>query len=189
MPVSRDPSVLIGGTVYALTAILAIEPGREKLLRKRLKAWKPSPFSVLPSTHFARLVVLDKMAFEGPDRRRPAFPQQYLLFSATFDGATAEARDEYLRDMCHQVPEHVESVFGLCAGAPRPLRGNAAGFAEWIAANRIAPSSFFAHDPVANVQEIQRARARQAQVREFALRNVYQRPEVLRAAFDREFRR
>lgn len=185
----RDPSVLIGGTVYALTAILTIEPGRERLLRQRLKAWDPSPFSVLPSTHFARLVVLDRMAFEGPDRRRPAFPLQYLLFSATFDGATTAARDEYLRSMCREVPGHVESVFGLCAGAPRPLHGNAAGFAAWIGANQIAPSAFFAHDPVASVQDIRRARALQARVREFALRNVYQRPEVLKAAFERAFGR
>jgi hypothetical protein len=186
---SRDPSVLIGGTIYGLTAILSIEPGRESLLRERLKAWEPSPFSVLPSTHFARLVVLDKMVFEGPDRSRPAFPQQYLLFSATFDGATPEARDEYLQDMCREVPEHVEGVFGLCAGAPRPLRGNGTGFAAWIAANQIAPSAFFAHDATASVRDIHRARALQARVREFALRNVYQRPEVLKAAFDRAFPR
>ena len=186
---SRDRNVVIGGTVYALTAILAIEPGRTQLLRRRLKAWDPSPFAVLPSTHFARLVVLDRMVFEGPDRDRPEFPVQYLLFSATFDGAGARARDEYLQAMCREVPGHVESVFGLCAGAPRPLRRNPAGFSAWIAANQIAPSAFYAHDPFASVQDIRDARALQARVREFALRNTYQRPEVLKAAFDEAFPR
>jgi hypothetical protein len=187
--VSRDPSVLIGGTVYALTVLLAIEPGRERRLRRRLKTWKPSPFALLPSTHFARLVVLDRMVFEGPDRERPAFPLQYLLFSATFDGATTQARDEYLQAMCIEVPDHVEDVFGLCAGAPRPLAGNPVGFATWLVCHQIPPSAFYAHDPTATVQEVRDARALQARVREFALRNTYQRPRVLKANFEREFGR
>jgi hypothetical protein len=185
--VRRDPSVLIGGTVYALTVILAIESGRERLLRQRIREWKPSPFVLLPSTHFARLVVLDRMAFEGPERRRPAFPLQYLLFSATFDGATTEARDEYLRAMCREMPDHVESVFGLCAGAPRPLRGNPAGFSAWIAGHQTAPSSFYGHAPTASVQTVLSARELQRRVRAFALRNRYERPEVLKANFERAF--
>jgi hypothetical protein len=185
--VRRDPSVLIGGTVYALTVILAIEPGRERLLRRRIREWRPSPFVLLPSTHFARLVVLDRMAFEGPERRRPAFPRQYLLFSATFDGTTTEARDEYLRELCRQVPDHVEQVFGLCAGAPRPLRGNPGGFSAWIAGHQIPPAAFYAHDPKASVEDVHRARALQKRVRAFALRNRYERPEVLKARFDEAF--
>ena len=50
VPVSRDRSVLIGGTVAALTVILAIEAGQERRLRKRILEWDPSPFALLPTT-------------------------------------------------------------------------------------------------------------------------------------------
>ena len=88
----RDPNVMISGVVYALTVVLAITPGRERELRRRIRDWKQSPFARLPGTHFARLVVLDELVYEGPRRRRPQVPLQYLLFSATFDGTSSAAR-------------------------------------------------------------------------------------------------
>jgi hypothetical protein len=85
------------------------------------------------------------------------------------------------------MPDHVEGVFGLCAGAPRPLAGNPGGFSAWITCHQIPPSAFYAHDPTATVQDVHAARALQARVRAFALRNTYERPAVLRANFERAF--
>jgi hypothetical protein len=187
----RDPNVMIGGTVYALTAILAVRPGRERLLRGRVRAWGSpvSPFAVLGSTHFARLVVLDRLAFEGPAVSQPEISHQYLLFSSTFDGAGPEDRDAYLEDMCSRLPARVESVFGLCVGAPSPLAGNPVPFRDWIVANQVKTRAFFAHRPKATVGDVRAARALRERVREFALRTQYQRPDVLQANFERVFPR
>jgi hypothetical protein len=185
----RDPNVLVGGTVYALTVILAIAPGSERAVRKRIRAWQESPFARLPATHFARLVVLDRLAFEGPERLRPEISQQYLLFSATFDGDSSDARDRYLEGMCERIPAQVESVFGLCAGAPRPLAGNPVAFRDWLVGHQIPACAFFGHRPTATVPDVRAARALRVRVRDFALRNVYQRPAVLQKRFERAFPR
>jgi hypothetical protein len=187
--VSRDPNVMIGGSAYALTTILAIRPGREHLLRSRILAWPDSPFGRLPSTHFARLVVLDRMVFEGPARLRPEFSLQYLLFSATFDGDSGEARDRYLEQMCQRMPVELERVFGLCAGAPCPVARDPARFRDWVVANLIPVSSFFAHRPTATVPQIKRARRLRRRVRDFALANAYARPNLLQERFERQFPR
>lgn len=183
---SRDPNAMIGGAVYALTAITAVRPGCERKLRKRLRAWrKPySPFVLLPSTHFARLVIIDRLAFEGPPSAQPPIPQQYLLFSATFDGDSA---DGYLEEMCRRIPDKVESVFGLCTGAPRPVAADPAAFRNWIAGHQVETRAFFAHSPEATVPAVRDARALSEAVRSFAMRTRYDRPDVLQRRFEEAF--
>jgi hypothetical protein len=187
--VSRDPNVMIGGSAYALTVILAIRPGRERRLRERILAWRDSPFARLPSTHFARLVVLDRMVFEGPARLRPEFSLQYLLFSATFDGESGEARDDYLEQMCLRMPAELERVFGLCCGAPCPVARDPARFRDWVVASQLPVSAFFAHRPTATMDQIKRALRLRRRVRNFALENAYQRPRVLQERFEQAFPR
>ena len=184
----RDPNLMLGGASYALTVILAIRPGREVELRDRLVAWGTSPFARLETTHFARLVVLDRMVFEGPDRERPLFPYQYLLFSATFDGESSEARDEYLERMCRRIPE-LEDVFGFCIGAPFPLAANPALFREWIVAHQYDVSAFFAHRPRARVADIRAALTLRRRIRRFAFRMAYRRPDELQRSFEQAFPR
>jgi hypothetical protein len=187
--VSRDRNVLIGGSVYALTAVLAVNRGSERELRRRIRDWRKarSPFAQVPGTHFARLVVIDRLVFEGPEQHRPGVHGQYLLFTATFDGADGQARDEYLDEMCRRVPQEVESVFCLCAGAPCPLADNPAGFRRWIARHQIPVAAFYGHDPKATVSEIRRAGALRAAVSRFARLNAYERPEVLKERFEQVF--
>lgn len=183
---SRDPNVLIGGRVYGLTAILAIRPGCERAVRERIRDWRESPFARLPSTHFARLVVIDRLAFEGPEPLRPEISLQYLLFSATFDGDAASARDDYLEEMCRRMPEVVESVFGLCAGAPG---ANPARFREWIVANRLEVRAFFADRPKATVPDVRRALTVRRRMRRFAFRNAHRLPADLQRSFEDAFPR
>jgi hypothetical protein len=187
--VSRDPNVMIDGSVYALTAITAVRPGREPLLRERLRALRcpDSPFARLPSTHFARFVVLDRLAFEGPPAARPAIGQQYLLFSSTFDGEASEARDAYLEHMCRRVPETVDEIFGLCAGAPAAAEPER--FRDWIVSHQVRTRAFFAHDATAKVGDVLAACALSAAVRSFALKVPYARPDVLQREFEQTFRR
>ena len=167
--------------------ILAIQPGRELVLRDRILAWRDSPFARLPSTHFARLVVLDRLVFEGPERLRPEFSLQYLLFSATFDAKSGDERDRYLAQMCRRMPDELEDVFGLCAGAPCPVARDPARFRDWIVANQVDAGAFFAHRPAATVRQIRRARRLRRRVRDFALDNAYLRPDVLQDRFKRAF--
>lgn len=191
MSLRRDPNVMIGGTVYALTVILTVRPGNERLLRARVRAWGSpvSPFAVLGSTHFARLVVLDRLAFEGPAQFQPEISHQHLLFSATFDGDSPKARDDYLEDMCSRLPDRVQSVFGLCVGAPAPIAGNPVAFRDWLVANQVKTRAFFAHRPTATVGDVRAARALRERVRDFALRTQNAPPDRLQAHFEQVFPR
>ena len=131
---------------------------------------------------------MDRMVFEGPDRRRPVFPAAVpAVLGDLRRHHEGEDRDEYLREMCTEMPEHVEGVFGLCAGAPRPLRGNAARFSAWIAATRPHRRRSTPTGRRLGAEDVRSALALQKRVREFALRNPYERPEVLQANFEAAF--
>src|SRR5262249_47620690 len=81
-----DRNKAIGADVYALTILLRVAQGRGQGLRADLKALEDdSPFGEIGGTHFARLVVIDRLAFEGPVQDAPDAPGELLLFSAVVD--------------------------------------------------------------------------------------------------------
>jgi len=73
-----------------------------------------SPFARVPSTHFARLVVMDDVVFVGAPAREEHLTSRYLLFEATFDSDL----DTYLARMAREIPDHVDSIWSHCVGYP-----------------------------------------------------------------------
>ena len=187
--VRRDPNVMIDGSVYALTAITAVRPGREPLLRERLRALRcpDSPFARLPSTHFARFVVLDRLAFEGPAGRpagdRAAVPA--LLLDLRRRGQRG-ARRLPRAHVPARARDRVDEIFGLCAGAPGRRRARAVPRLD-----RLPPGPDAARSSLTTEREgRRRARARALRGRaDFALRVPYARPDVPPAQFEQTFRR
>jgi hypothetical protein len=170
-----DRSKAIGADVHALTILLRIEPGRAQRLRADLHALNgDSPFAAIDGTHFARFVVIDRLAFEGRVQDAPDTRGELLLFSAVVDEADW---DGYLARLRHP---RLQPVWDACAGS------DAASFGAWMRANQLRPQAFYWHYD-ATVAEVDRALKRQAQVRDFALRHQYATAPDLRAAFSAEF--
>jgi hypothetical protein len=170
-----DGNKAIGADVYALTILLRIKPGLTQRLRAELRALRDdSPFAALEGTHFARLVVIDKLAFEGPAQDAPDLRGELLLFTAVVDG---DAWHDYVRKLS---TERLQPVWDACVGAPRPADGP--GFTSWMLANQIQTRAFF-WDYDATVREVQAALALRERVRAFALANKYVTPAVLKRNF------
>lgn len=184
-----DPNAAIGGHVYALTTLTAIRLACTEALRERVLGLdeRDSPFARVEGTHFARLVVIDRLPFEGPSQDAPTVRHQYLLFSAVIDGDTSEDRDAYLARMCERVPETVDGVWSLCLGAPEPVPAEPHRFACWLAANQVKTRAFYAHYADATVQEVRDALVLQERVRRFAVRTQYLTPRCLQREFARAF--
>ena len=177
-----DPNIAIGGNVYALTTLLRIKPGFTDELRGAARALprEGSPFENLPRTHFARLVVIDRFAFEGPAQSAPDVRGQFLLFTAVIDGK--ECRD-YLRALWEQGGDELRAIWRRCENAPGD--DDMAAFVRWMLGNQITTRAFF-RDYDGTVAEVRAALELRKRVRRFALANQYATPPDLHAHFREE---
>jgi hypothetical protein len=174
-----DPNIAIGGNVYALTILLRIRAGFTEELRAAARALPrdPSPFENLPRTHFARLVVIDRFAFEGPAQEAPDVRGEFLLFTAVIDGK--ECRD-YLQALWDV--EDLRAIWGLCENAP----DDALAFVRWMLAHQLTARAFF-RDYDGTVAEVKAALELRDEVRAFALANQYVTPPDLYKRFREVF--
>jgi len=178
-----DPNIAIGGNVYALTTLLRIKPGFADQLRAAARALprEGSPFENLPRTHFARLVVIDRFAFEGPAQAAPDVRGQFLLFTAVIDGK--ECRD-YLQALWERGGDELRAIWRHCENAPGD--DDAAAFVRWMLRHQLTTRAFF-RDYDGSVEQIQEALELRKQVREFALRTQYLTAPELFDAFTQEY--
>jgi hypothetical protein len=178
-----DPNIGVGGNVYALTILLAVRPGFAGELRAAARALGngTSPFANLTRTHFARLVVIDRFAFEGPAQDAPDVRGEFLLFTAVIDGK--ECRD-YLRTLWEHGGDELRAIWRLCRNAPAD--DDAAAFVRWMLHHQLTARAFFRNYD-GKVAEVQEALALRKRVRAFALANQYLTPPDLLREFRREF--
>jgi len=173
-----DRNKAIGADVYALTILLRVKPGLAQRLRADIRALRDdSPFEDIGSTHFARLVILDRLAFEGPMQDAPDIRGELLLFTAVVDG---EAWSDYLPRL---YGGRLQLVWDACVDAPADVTA----FARWLRANQIETRAFYWHYD-ATVEAAREALALRERVRAFALANKYVTPDVLRRNFRAVFR-
>jgi hypothetical protein len=182
----RDKNIALSGQAYALNVLTPIRPGLETQLRDVLAAipaGRRSPFAALRTTHFARLAIIDRLAYEGPPGRAPELRLQYLLFSSVFDGSV----DDYLRELCARIPDEAEAIWGGCIGAPAPVATDAGAFAAWIRRNQVNAGAFFAPYGDATVKSIERSLDLCRRLRKFAQDTQYVIPPDLKRRFEDEF--
>lgn len=173
----RDRNAALDADVYALTTLTAIRPGFEAAVAAHIRSMSRanSPFSTLPATHFARLVVVDRLA-EMPDVRH-----QHLLFSAVIDGIDQRDRDDYLESMCKAIPAEVNAIWGRGLGAPDAPATDPPGFAAWMAAHELRARAFYTRYG-ASVAQVRHALRVRSEVRRFAAVTKYLTPDALRSA-------
>jgi hypothetical protein len=173
-----DRNKAIGANVYALTILLPVKPGRAPRLRADLHALRDdSPFEEIGHTHFARLVVIDRLAFEGPMQDAPDIRGELLLFTAVVDG---DAWGDYLPLL---YGGRLQPVWDACVDAP----GDEAAFVRWMREKERETRAFYWHYD-ATVEEAREALALRERVRAFALENKYVTADVLRDNFRAAFK-
>jgi hypothetical protein len=111
------------GSVYGLTILSPIkdDPQAEishnlaiRMYLSTLPRHRNSPFAKVSSTHFARLVVMDDVVYEGMPSCEEHLKRQYLIFESNFDGDL----DTYLRAMASEIGDEVHEVWQHCIGYP-----------------------------------------------------------------------
>jgi hypothetical protein len=169
--------------MYALTVFTPIVPDRLQELRDYLASLPrdSSPLGRLGAAHFARWVVVPDFISDPSQPREERLPAPYLLFSATFDGRL----DAFLDDLCEQLAEEAQAIWGCCEGAPTPAGGAALG--DYLTHNQIDTGLFFAAYPDATVDQVREALDTRARTIELAVRGQGMGAEELQRAFVEEF--
>jgi len=170
------------GQAYAFLSMTPIKAGEEDRLRAYIEGLASTrPFKRLERTHFARLVILPDWVNDPAQPEEDHLGSQYLIFSATFDGA----RDSYLDELCKKLAPEAKDIWGRCIGCPPSARG--AALKRYLLHNQIDIGFFFAAYPDATVQTVQRVLARRKQVADFAIRAQRLDASELRHAYRQEF--
>jgi hypothetical protein len=170
------------GQAYAFLAMTPILADEERPLRSYIESLQRSrPFERLPRTHFARLVILPDWFNDPSQPEEDHLHSQYLIFSATFDGAL----ESYLDELCDELGTEAKQIWGRCAGCPRRAKG--AALKRYLLHNQIDIGFFVAAYPHATVQKVNATLARRAQLAAFAIRTQGLPPSELRQAYEREF--
>ena len=108
------------GKKYGFTALFPILAGEHSAqLRAYLRTLDAnqygSPLSEVAAIHMARLVVINRLAYQGWPAKRDSLKSSYLLFLCEFDGDSPEA---LARELANRTPANVTEIWGHCAGFP-----------------------------------------------------------------------
>lgn len=181
MPLKNDTL----GQMYALTVMTPIAPGGEQALRAFLEGLRasasPGPLSRLPRTHFGRWVIVPGFVPDPAQRKHDDLGGPFLLFSSTFDGQL----DSYLDELCTELADETERIWGPCIGAPQPASGQA--LKAYLLHNQIHTGLFFSAYPDATVQQVKRSLRVRDRTVAFAIRAQGMTPAELQQAFLQEF--
>lgn len=153
----------VAGQSYALTVLTPILAGHESALRAHLRSLGTSPFAQVPSTHFARWVIVPQPAYQGPPMRPDPWKSEYLIFTACLDGDLGS----YLDDLCLLIGPDVDAVWRHCVGYPGS--DDRAAFARYMRHNQIATEVYFAAYPEATVAQVNQALDLRDKVVSFAI--------------------
>ena len=171
------------GNQYALTVLTPILPGFEGELRTYLEGLDPqsSPLARVRRTHFGRWVIVTDFV---PDQSEPHPDElgcEYLLFSATLDGDVLS----YLDELCEELGDEAEHIWGVCIGAPHPTRGSA--LKAYLLHNQIHTGLFYSAYPNTTVADVRHALELRTRAIAFAIDVQGTGPAALQQAFRAEF--
>lgn len=175
------------GQAYTFMALTAIAPGRSELLRGHLESMPSaadSPFAKIDQTHFARFVIIPQLVDLGPPpATRDTLKNEYLLFSADFDGSL----ERFLDGLCDAMAAEADTIWGHCVGYPGT--SDRAALERYMRHNQIDTTFPFAAYPDATVADVREALELRSRVIDFAIRAQAMDPASLHAAYREEFSR
>jgi hypothetical protein len=169
---------------YALVTLTPIIPGEEHALRTYLSELGPfeqSPFAKVPSTHFARWVVIPQLIYEGPPQKKDELKCQYLLFTGHFDGEP----DPWIESVCTLMSEEADGVWGHCVAYPGS--SDVEGVKRYFKHNQLTADLFYSGYFGSTVQDVKDALAFRSKAIDFAVRAQEMDPTRLRDEFRQSF--
>jgi hypothetical protein len=161
------------GQAYALTALSPICAGsdddgisHDAWVRRELRELNTrseSPFAGVPTTHLARMVVIDDSPFEGIPARVDHLRSKYLLFTSNFDGRTASTNGKdddavlatYLESLRTGMSETIARLYRHCVDFPGV--SDPVAFRDYFKRCQIKTSFFFGAYEDATVNDVLRA--------------------------------
>ncbi len=172
------------GQAYSLTVLTPIAAESESKLVHTLDMLAPgaeSPLAQVPSTHFARWVVISDVVYEGAPQRRDHLNLGRLLFTSNFDGELGA----YLENLRIGLGAHADAIWCHCVGYPGSA--DADDFASYLRAHQVKSSLFFAAYGDRTVEQVKSGLAARRDLTEFAMTAQGMSATELQAAFREEF--
>lgn len=172
------------GSTYALTVMTAIMPGRTEEVRayiEGLPRGEDAPIARLGIVHTSRLQIFDTLVYQGEPQLRDRLKNDYLVFTAAFDG---DDLDPFLDAIADRVPE-ADRWWAHCVGFPGTA--DRVAFKRWIRHNKINTGLFAVAYPNESVQAIVSALALRERIVEFAFQAQGLPAAELQASFLRTF--
>lgn len=154
------------GTAYALTVFTAITHGHERDVARTIAEvarGKDSPFARVPQLHTSRLQIFDRLAFQGGGQRPDQLRNDYLVFTAAFDGEL----DDFLNAIANLLPHDADSWWRHCVGYPGTT--DRAALRRWIRHNQVATTLFAVASPNRSVADVIESLAVRERLLEFAI--------------------
>lgn len=156
----------------AIRAVLASQPGGDA-----------SPFARVPTTHFARWVVIDDIPTLDVPAAEDHLASNYLLFVAEFDGPL----DAYLEFLVTSNPVLLDDVYSHCVAFPGV--GDVREFARYMKRCQVETTLLFGGYPNATVADVLHALRAQRALLDFAATAGEASPAALRTSFNAMMRR
>jgi hypothetical protein len=155
----------VTGTTYALTVFTAILPGHEAEVLEYIESLprgEDAPIARLGTVHTSRLQIFDQLVYQGAPQIRDRLKNNYLVFTAAFDGTTL---DPFLDALVDKVPEAHE-WWRHCVAYPGIQNRDA--FKRWIRHNKIDAGLFAVAYPNQSVEAIEAALSLRERIVDFA---------------------
>jgi hypothetical protein len=172
------------GTAYALTVFTAIIPGHEDETRtiiESLPRGAYSPLARLKQLHTSRLQIFDRLVYQGAPQKVETLKNNYLVFTAAFDGDP----DPFLDAIAEVLPHEADSWWRHCVAYPGMADRTA--FKRWIRHNQIDTSMFAVASPNRTVADVVESLALRERVLAFAIEAQGLGAAELQERFQREF--
>lgn len=178
----------VNGRKYGFTGLFPIKEHADcATLREHLRALDQhpcgSPLSALPIIHMARLVIIDRLPFQGIPAADDRLRSRYLLFACEYDGADV---DTLVRALVQAIPDQVETIWGHCIGFPGltpPAPADGDGLVAYFKRCQVATNLFLADQPDRTVPEILKALSAKQHFVAFLERHQGEAPQLLQQHF------
>ena len=154
------------GLVSALTVWTPIIPGHLEALERELAGLPNgdgSPAARIETTHLFRWLLVPQLVHQGPPMKPDGLRNQYLVFTAAFDGSP----EEYVEAVRTRLAAECDAIWGHCIGYPGAA--NREAFTRYLNHNRLPNSLFLSTFPDASVPEIRAGLELKRRLVEFAV--------------------
>ena len=133
-----------------LTIVAPVTAGQENALKAKLQELRPtlekelsSPFEIINTIHYARILLLQPGSNANPANTS-------LVFSTDYDGT----QEEHVTAIATKMDGLIDQLFCFCSGYPAPEKRNSASRKEYLLKFNVKEDSFYIGAPGRSLQQI-----------------------------------